>query len=85
MRSFIIAATMVLPVLLLPARAQDAPAKLKALLITGGGYHDYKALNPVITKKIAALAHVSIDVKYGLETLRDPKFADGFDIVIYTF
>src|ERR1700688_1991250 len=73
--------------LLLPASAQEKqpPPKLKALLITGGGYHDYKALNPVLTKKISELVHVSFEVKSGLDTLKDPKFADGFDVVIYNF
>jgi uncharacterized protein len=73
--------------LLLSASAGDkkGPPKLKALLITGGGYHDYKKLNPVITDKISALAHVSIDLKSGLDTLKDPKFADGYDVVIYNF
>ena len=73
--------------LLVPAFAQDkkAPPKLKALLITGGGYHDYAKLNPVLKKKIEALAHVSIDLKSGLDTLKDPKFADGYDIVVYNF
>lgn len=83
MRRICVAAALVFAIL--PASAQDSPPKLKALLITGGGYHDYKALNPLITKKVSALAHVHIDVKYGLETLRNPKFADGFDIVIYNF
>lgn len=76
--------------LLLPAvvvEGQDAkpPAKLKVLLITGGGYHDYKTLNPVITKKVSELAHVEFEVKSGLDTLKDPEFADGFDAVVYNF
>src|SRR5207249_4756572 len=73
--------------LLLPVYAgeKQTPPKLKALLITGGGYHDYKALNPVLTKKITELAHVSFEVKSGLDTLKDPKFADGFDVVVYNF
>jgi type 1 glutamine amidotransferase len=83
MRKLLIAAMIALSVL--SANAQDSPPKLKALLITGGGYHKYEELNPVITKKIAALAHVSFDVKYGLDTLKDPKFADGYDIVVYNF
>ena len=39
----------------LSAGEKKAPAKLKALLITGGGYHDYKKLNPVITENQAFL------------------------------
>lgn len=71
--------------LLMPVHAGDKPAKLKALLITGGGYHDYKALNPVITGKVSALAPISFELRSGLDTLKDPKFADGFDVVIYNF
>jgi type 1 glutamine amidotransferase len=74
----------VLPALL-HAGNQPAPPKLKALLITGGGYHDWKAINPVLTTKISELAHVTIDVKSGLDTLKDPKFADGYDVVLYNF
>jgi type 1 glutamine amidotransferase len=60
-----------------------APPKLKVLLISGGGYHDYKALNPLITGKVSELAHVTFEVKSGLDVLKDPKFADGFDVVAY--
>ena len=67
------------------AGEKPAPAKIKALLITGGGYHDYKALNPVLTKKVGALVNASFEVKYGLGTLKNPQFADGFDVVIYNF
>src|SRR2546423_1719704 len=78
-------AGMAFVVLLIPASAQQPPAKIKALLISGGGYHDYKALNPVIIKKVSELAHVQIDLKSGLDTLKDPKFADGYDVVMYNF
>ena len=64
---------------------KQPPSKIKALFITGGGYHDYKALNPVITKKIGALVHVSFEVRSGVETLKDPKFAAGFDVVVFNF
>lgn len=80
----LVTALLVLPALL-SASGQPAPKKLKALLITGGGYHDYKALNPVLTKKIAEFAHVTFDVKSGLDTLKNPKFAEGYDVVIYNF
>jgi len=45
--------------------------RLKALLITGGGYHDYKALNPVLTKKISGLARVEFDLPSGLDVLKN--------------
>ncbi len=62
----------------------DEP-KLKALLVTGGGYHDYKKLNPILTEKIGQLAPVTFDVKYGLDTLNDPNFAQGYDVIVYNF
>jgi uncharacterized protein len=65
--------------------AEDKPPKLKALLISGGGYHDYKALNPVLTEKIGALARIDFTVKSGLDVLKDEKFAEGFDVLIYNF
>jgi type 1 glutamine amidotransferase len=64
---------------------KPAPTKLKALLITGGGYHDYKALNPVLTKKISELASVHFDVRSGLDILKDKRFADGYDVLVYNF
>lgn len=65
--------------------AQDKSAPLKALLITGGGFHNYKALNPVKTEKISELANITFDVKYGLDVLKDPSFAKGYDVLIYNF
>jgi type 1 glutamine amidotransferase len=84
MKCIVLAITFALGAVLASAGG-DQPAKIKALLVTGGGYHDYKALNPVLTKKIGELAAVTFDVKYGVDTLKDPKFADGYDIVVYNF
>lgn len=68
------------------AVAEDKkPARLKALLITGGGYHDYKALNPELTKKIAALVNVQFDLKSGVAGLKNEKFADNYDVLVYNF
>jgi type 1 glutamine amidotransferase len=77
------AAFAVLPLLASPAAGEEKKAPLKALLITGGGYHDYKALNPLLTKKIAELANVTFDVKSGLDALKDEKFAEGYDVLVY--
>ncbi|MBY0527639.1 MAG: ThuA domain-containing protein [Gemmataceae bacterium] len=67
------------------AQESKTPPKLKALLITGGGYHDYKAINPILTQKIVELARVTFEVKSGLDPLKDAKFADGFDVIVYNF
>lgn len=70
------------------ARAADA-GPLKAIMFVGGGYHDYKTMPGVLAKDIAAVANVSVDVKYVdnaadmAAIFRDPKFADGYDVVIY--
>jgi uncharacterized protein len=76
-----------LAVVIGPSSAEDRkPApKLKALLISGGGWHDYKALNPVLTKKIGELASVAIEVKSGLDCLKDKDFAKDYDVVLYNF
>jgi hypothetical protein len=68
-----------------PLEKKPAAPRLKALLITGGGYHDYKVLNPVITKKVSALASVHFTVKSGLDVLKNKKFADGYDVLVYNF
>src|SRR5262249_6958037 len=68
-----------------PAEENKVAGPLKALLITGGGDHDYKTLNPVLTKKIGELINVQFEVKSGLETLKNEKFAEGFDVIVYNF
>ena len=62
MRRLVFASLVVLSALpFLRAEEQPAP-KLKALLISGGGYHDWKKINPVMTEKLPQLASVSINV-----------------------
>ena len=66
--------------------AETAPTPrppLKVLFFSGGGYHDYAKLTPHLTGKISQLANVSFEVKSGLDALRDPKFAVGYDAVVY--
>src|SRR5688572_20317430 len=65
------------------AGAAEQPSALKALVIAGGGFHDYEKLVPYLTGQIGQRVHATFEVKYGLEVLRDPKFADAFDVVIY--
>jgi type 1 glutamine amidotransferase len=75
----------ILAIFLLPLSTQAAEIKppLKALFVTGGGYHDYKKLAPFLTSNLAQLVNVTFDVKFGLEALRDPKFADSYDAIVY--
>jgi type 1 glutamine amidotransferase len=63
--------------------ADPAPAPIKALFFAGGGYHDYATLTPHLTSKLCELANVTFVVKDNFEPLHDPKFADGFDAIVY--
>ena len=70
--------------MLSPHHSQAAEVKpLKALFVTGGGYHDYKKLAPFLTSNLAQIVNVKFEVRFGLDSLRDPKFADAFDVVVY--
>jgi uncharacterized protein len=66
-------------------QAQDSKpaAKLKALFISGGGYHDYQKLAPFLTSKISELSSVQWEVKWGPEALKQKNFSDSFDAVVY--
>ena len=61
----------------------DRKPPLKVLLITGGGYHDYEKQVPYLTSQISQLVNATFEVKFGLDALRDPKFAESYDAVIY--
>src|SRR5687767_13936298 len=60
----------------------SAPA-LRTLFITGGGFHDYEKLAPYLTDQLSRRVNATFEVKFGLEVLRDPMFAEKFDAVIY--
>jgi len=79
------AISLLLPLLSVPAAERSPTAKppLKALFITGGGFHDYEKLAPYLTGQISQLVNVTFEVKFGLQRLSDPKFAEGFDAVVY--
>jgi hypothetical protein len=70
------------------ARAEEAKP-IKALMLVGGGYHDYKTMPGVLAGKISELANVKFDIKFlataeeDAALLRDPHFADGYDVVVY--
>jgi uncharacterized protein len=72
------------------AKAPPAGKKLKVLYITGGGYHKYDVLTPIIVDGIKKHANVEIDVKWikdkapdDFVILRDPKLGEGYDAIIY--
>jgi type 1 glutamine amidotransferase len=62
--------------------AETTPA-LKALFITGGVYHDYKKLPRLLTSKIGQMDNVKFDIVTGLDVLKNAKFADGYDVIVY--
>ena len=63
---------------------------LKALLITGGGYHDYAKQQTILTEGVAARANVEwvIDIKddqkdkLPLQYAKD-DWAKGYDIIVH--
>jgi type 1 glutamine amidotransferase len=64
--------------------AADIPAKqLKVLFLTGGGYHDYAKLAPFLTNELSRMINSSFEVRFGLDSLKDPKFAQNFDAVLF--
>ena len=69
------------------AVAADKPAAtkppLKALFLTGGGYHDYQKLAPHLTISLSALVNAVFDVRFDMDVLKDPHFAERYDVIIY--
>jgi type 1 glutamine amidotransferase len=76
---------LLLSVLGIDANSQDKTStpKLQALYITGGPYHDFKNLAPLLTSKISEFASVEWQIKWGPETFKLPDFGKGFDVVVY--
>ncbi len=68
---------------LLAADSLSAADAIKARYITGGGYHDYKALAPVVTEGISQHALVEWDIRFGLDELADKKLGEGADVLVY--
>jgi uncharacterized protein len=64
--------------------AADLPAvPLKVLYLTGGCCHDYKAQAPHFATNLAQLANAALEVRFGLETLTNSAFGEGFDAIFY--
>jgi uncharacterized protein len=64
---------------------------IKALLVTGGGYHDYIGQNKIMSEGISARAKVewtivhdpSKEDNHKMPFFEDPNWAKGFDIVVH--
>jgi hypothetical protein len=73
------------------ARAADRPAPLRALLVCGGCCHDYAAQQEILKNGIESRANVTVDVVFSpdnstkppLPIYGNPKYADGYDVVIH--
>lgn len=63
----------------------EPPPALKVLWVAGGVCHDFDALVPHLTSKLSERVNATFDVRLDLEVWRDPKFADGYDAVVYHF
>ena len=73
-----------------PAWAEQTQP-IKALLVTGGCCHDYKAQKQILTEGLSARANVEWDVVYHpsddrsvkLELYQNANWAEGYDVVVH--
>src|SRR5262245_14712276 len=68
------------------AAADSASASvtpLKALFLTGGGYHDYSKLAPHLTESLGRLLNAQFTTVFDLNSLTNAQFAEPYDVVIY--
>ena len=63
--------------------ACSAAEPIKALFLTGGGYHDYKKLMPHLTNSFGERVHVTFDTDFTMDRLTNADFAKGYDVVVY--
>lgn len=92
MKTNIKLATLVLAGLaFIPTLSAEEVKPLKALLLTGGCCHDYKAQKDILKKGIEARGNIIVDqihtdnssVKPDLPIYGMPEYANGYDIVIH--
>jgi type 1 glutamine amidotransferase len=76
-----------------PAWAADAPRPLRALLVIGGGWHDYEKQKDIIKPGLEARAHLQVDIAFTpagpratdvrMEAYAKPNWAAGYDVIIH--
>jgi type 1 glutamine amidotransferase len=74
-----------------PARAEDNPKPIRALLVLGGCCHDYAKQKDILTKGVSARANVQWAISYDPDTgtkhlnpvYEKPDWAKGFDVVVH--
>lgn len=59
------------------------PKPLNALLISGGGYHDYAQQIPLLTSNLNHEVQIHFDVAFTLDRLTNALFAKDYDVVVY--
>jgi type 1 glutamine amidotransferase len=84
-----------LPLLLNPGpdarSAQEAAQPIRALLVTGGPFHDYARQKDILSQGISARANVQWKIAYDADNGKDhlnpvfanPDWAKGFDVVVH--
>ena len=63
--------------------ALSSVTPLKALFLTGGGYHDYKKLAPHLTASLSQLLNAQFTTSFDINALTNAQFADPYDVVVY--
>jgi type 1 glutamine amidotransferase len=74
-----------------PAPAAEETKPIRALLVVGGGYHDYKKQKDLLTKGISARANVQWAIAYDPSTddthlnrvYEKEDWSKGFDVVVH--
>src|SRR6478672_2634640 len=101
LRSHVLSLVVLLsPLLITPARAADAPVPaaekkadkpIRALLITGGPFHDYAKQKEILTKGISARAPVEWTIAEDVSDSREhkhsiygkPEWWRGYDVIVH--
>jgi uncharacterized protein len=68
-----------------PVARADNLKPLTVLWCSGGGFHDYKNLTPLLTQAIQKYASVRFVVETDYKHWADKGFADKYDAVVYFF
>ncbi len=74
-----------------PAVAQDTPRPIRALYVTGGGFHDFTAQKQILPTGISARTNIVWTIDHTADTstkMLIPRhlttaWADSFDVVVY--
>jgi type 1 glutamine amidotransferase len=69
----------------------QAARPLRGLLVTGGGYHDYKSQENILTEGVSARTRIewtivretSMSNGHRIPLYENPNWADGYDVVVH--